>query len=233
MAFTVHKPAGIPTLPPHADPGGDCVARRLVASQPERAHVPFPEGFLAGVLHRLDVCTSGAVWVADDAAELQQLRALFAAHALRKTYVLQAARDVPWDVHETAAPIAHDRRHKKRMVVARGKDTPHRGKWLTARTRFARLSEGPHPLFVARIETGVMHQIRVHAASLGLALAGDRLYGGGAPVEAGGGFHLHHIGLVGPDGLATDAVTWPAWARCALSDDVAAQLHHQPWPPPR
>jgi hypothetical protein len=50
------------------------------------------------------------------------------------------------------------------------------------------------------MSTGVTHQIRVHAAFAGLALAGDRLYGGGGsepdwPVP----FLLHHLGLRGPD----------------------------------
>ena len=53
----------------------------------------------------------------------------------------------------------------------------------------------------ARMSTGVMHQIRLHAASIGLALAGDRLYGGGAwtfPRPDGAHFALHHIGISGP-----------------------------------
>ena len=57
------------------------------------------------------------------------------------------------------------------------------------------------------MRTGVMHQIRVHAAFLGLALAGDRLYGGGP-----GGFRLHHVGLSGGR-WSTSSVPLPAWAR--------------------
>jgi 23S rRNA-/tRNA-specific pseudouridylate synthase len=61
-----------------------------------------------------------------------------------------------------------------------------------------------------------MHQIRAHAAFLGLSLLGDKLYGGGhTPEDAPHGvtFFLHHMGLTSPDGVVkTDAVPTPKWA---------------------
>ena len=94
------------------------------------------------------------------------------------------------------------------MDVRRGQDTPHRGRWLPASTALRRVGAGGGlGLWEAVITTGVMHQIRVHAAFVGLALAGDRLYGGGAPLDAavvpglpdGVPFLLHHVGLQGED----------------------------------
>ena len=57
--------------------------------------------------------------------------------------------------------------------------------------------------------TGVMHQVRVHAAFVGIPILGDRRYGGGPEVD--GGFRLHHRGFVGPDGLHTDPIPEPSW----------------------
>lgn len=96
------------------------------------------------------------------------------------------------------------------MVIQRGKETAHRGRWYPAHTVFRRV-EGS--LFEAVIVTGVTHQIRVHAAFLGIALKGDRIYGGGAPdpgqpPEAP--FQLHHLGLSGA-GFKTDPVPAPGW----------------------
>lgn len=196
---------------PHADPSGDCVLKRLLASQPSRRDLSFPQGFEAGIAHRLDISTSGALVVADDPDELASIREAFKSGALRKTYRLRAARSVPWDRNRCDRPIAHDRRRKKRMVVKRGENTPHRGKWLPAETAFRRIGGD---LFEAEMRSGVMHQIRVHAAFLGIPLLGDSLYGGGQPpadAPEGLRYFLHHQGLVGPD-LQTAEVPLPAWA---------------------
>ena len=211
---TLFKPAGIPTLRPHADPLGDCVVQRLLREEPHRADLDWPAGFEGGIAHRLDVSTSGAIVAADTVAELARIREAFASGALRKTYRFRSRKKVPWTENSCELAIAHDRRRKGRMVVQRGSNTPHRGKWWSASTTFTQL-EGS--LWQAVITTGVMHQIRVHAAFLGLSLAGDRRYGGGDPLpEApeGTDFLLHHIGLVGPQ-ITTDPVLLPSWAETA------------------
>lgn len=96
------------------------------------------------------------------------------------------------------------------MVVQRGPDTPHRGRWYPASTSF-RVVDGT--LVAAVITTGVMHQIRVHAAFLGISLLGDRRYGGPdhtTPPPEGVTFFLHHVGLRGA-GFSTATVPDPAW----------------------
>lgn len=210
MATTILKPAGRPVFPPHDAPAGPSVLRDLLDAEPARATLAWPEGFEGGIAHRLDTSTSGALLVADDPDELALLRQAFADGHLVKTYVLRAAKEVPWDTHRCDRPMAHDARRKARMIVQRGADTPHRGRWYPASTTFRRL--GDH-LWEVAITTGVMHQIRAHAAFVGLPIAGDRLYGGGpTPADAppGATFLLHHVGLTGP-GITTAPVPLPAW----------------------
>jgi 23S rRNA pseudouridine1911/1915/1917 synthase len=200
-AFTLDKPAGLPVLPPHADPSGDCLLARLRVARPDVDAHEWPAGFPAGIAHRLDTPTSGQIVVARTPADLARIRASFRQRHFVKHYVFLTRKDVDWDSHAIDARLAHDRSRKDRMVVERGRDTPHRGRWYEARTVFERAgaAEG---LFAwrATMSTGVTHQIRVHAAFAGLALAGDRLYGGGAP-DSGWPvpFLLHHLGLEGPD----------------------------------
>lgn len=211
MWTTRYKPSGEPVFPPHDDPGGPCVLASLLAEQPWRAEIAWPSGFEGGICHRLDTSTSGAVLVADTLDALHAAREAFRAGTLTKTYRLRAARAPTWSENRCVAAIGHDPRKRDRMVVQRGPSTPHRGRWLPADTRFRRLAGD---LLEAVITTGVMHQIRVHAAFLGVPLAGDRIYGGGlTPPDAppGATFLLHHVGLVG-GGLATDPVPLPAWA---------------------
>lgn len=207
MATTLAKPPGMTVFPRHGEPDAPCLLSALLEREPWRAGLPWPEGFEAGIAHRLDVFTSGAILVADSPEELASIRAAFGGKRLEKTYLLWAAREVSWDSNRIARPIAHDRRKRGRMVVQRGERTPHRGKWYAAETWFQRV-EGQ--LFRATMRTGVMHQIRVHAAFLGIPLLGDRRYGGGDPAAGEDGYRLHHVGLKG-GGLSTDPVPPPAW----------------------
>jgi len=209
------KPAGLPVFAPHGVPDGDCLLSRWLQAAPEQAQLAWPEGFAGGIAHRLDTPTSGMVLAARTLTDLDRLRTMFGEGALEKCYRLVTARDVPWDDHVVQTLIAHDKRRKDRMIVQRGRATPHRGKWYPAHTCFRRL--GPVAggwLWEAVITTGVMHQIRVHAASVGIPLLGDKRYGGGAPPERQAvDFFLHHLGLLGP-GLAPPEVPvpdfWPA-----------------------
>jgi 23S rRNA pseudouridine1911/1915/1917 synthase len=215
---TVFKPAGLPVFPPRGDPSGDCVLSRLLGEEPWRAEAGWPDGFAGGIAHRLDGSTTGALVVADDVAELEWVRGLFATHQLVKTYRFLASREVAWDENVCSAAIGHAPRHRGRMVVQRGRSTPHRGRWYPAETRLQRVAG---PLFEARMRTGVMHQIRVHAAFVGIPLLGDRRYGGGAPpadAPAGVTFFLHHLGIRGPEGLHTDPVPLPPWASPTPAD---------------
>ncbi len=206
----LEKPAGLPTLRPNADPSGDCLLARAVIDHPAQAQVDWPLGFDGGILHRLDTLTSGLVVAATSLDGFERGRAAFAAHRLQKVYRFLTARDVPWHHHVVEHPISHDKRKKSRMVWLRGQGTPHRGKWLPARTELRRLGRrGDLHLWEAVISTGVMHQIRVHAASVGLPLLGDRIYGGGP----GDRFYLHHERIDGwfePTPVVPLPDDWPA-----------------------
>lgn len=207
------KPPGVPVFPPHADPAGDCLLARLLAARPEQGAQAWPEGFEGGLAHRLDNSTSGLVLAARDLASLVWIRGLFQERRLEKTYSLLSAREVPWTENATSLPIGHDPRRKGRMVVRRGANTPCRGAWLPAETHFKRLERRALGWrFQARMRSGVMHQIRVHAAFLGIVLLGDHTYGGGPALDLpslpGVPFLLHHHRIAGP-GLDLPAAPLP------------------------
>ena len=194
--WTVYnKPSGIPVFPPHADPDGDCLLHRIELPDEE-----WPPGFQGGLAHRLDTPTSGQLLAAATREDLDWIRGLFSTGRLRKVYRFVSDGEVSWDEHVVDTPIAHDKRKRSKMIVQRGKNTPHRGKWYCAHTEFKRM--GPTlnggSVWQAVITTGVMHQIRVHAAWVGLPLRGDQRYGGGQPVMNKTPFFLHHVGLSGP-----------------------------------
>lgn len=209
---TLDKPAGLPVFPPHADAQGDCVLARLLADQPWRGETAWPEGFEGGIAHRLDTSTSGALLVADNLEELARIRDCFREHRFVKTYLFLAGKDVPWDRNGCDKPLAHAKKKRGRMVAQRGHHTAHRGKWYPATTAFERIRGR---LFRATMSSGVTHQVRVHAAFIGIPLAGDPVYGGGSlpsSVPPGVTFLLHHVGLRGPEGFITLPVPQPGWA---------------------
>jgi RluA family pseudouridine synthase len=110
------------------------------------------------LVHRLDTPTSGVVLFAKTAEAAARLSALFAAGEIRKTYLAILEGEV----------------REERVV-----ETPVQGK--SARTAFRpRSGDGSTTLVEVDIETGRTHQIRVHAASIGHPVAGDRRYGSGA-----------------------------------------------------
>lgn len=201
------KPAGLPVFPPHADPGGDCLLGWLLAHAPDQGTHEFPKGFAGGLAHRLDTSTSGVVLAARSPEALARARAAFADKRLSKTYQLLTAGDPPWREHTIDAPIAHHKRRKGRMVVQRGRSTAHRGKWYPASTSFRALRPG---CWEVSMRSGVMHQIRVHAGFAGLAILGDRRYGGAHLPDGlapeGTEFALHHVGFTG---LSEDAPRLP------------------------
>ncbi len=204
------KPAGLPVFPPHQDPGGPSLLAWLLAERPAWPR-GFPRGFEGGLAHRLDTGTSGVVLAARSPEVLAEVRAAFAAGALRKTYRFLTRKQVPWRDHHVTTQLAHHPRRRDRMVPRRGSGTKKRGRWYDADTRLHHLGG---PIWQAVITTGVMHQVRLHAASVGLALAGDRLYGGGTEPPAGAPdgvpFALHHLGLEGA-GLRSPTLDPPQW----------------------
>lgn len=187
----VWKPPGLPVFPPHADPGGDCVLARLLATRSDRS-AEWPEGFAGGIAHRLDNATSGLLLVARTPADLPPLRALFREGRLRKLYRFRATVP-PAPPRVIEVPLAHHPRRKDRMVAQRGPRTAHRGRWYPAWTALRHL-EGVW--WEAEIRTGVMHQVRVHAAFAGVALDGDPIYG--VPERAQLPYALHHSRVVAP-----------------------------------
>lgn len=147
----------------------------------------WPTGFEGGIAHRLDTRTDGLMVVARTPEMLLELRREFSEGLLRKFYRFESNGDVPFRKQRCTLPIAHHARKSDRMVVQKGHQSRHRGKWYPAWTEFCWLEANT---WQAEIRTGVMHQIRVHAAALGLPLDGDTIYGG-----AEGEFRLQHIGI--------------------------------------
>jgi 23S rRNA pseudouridine1911/1915/1917 synthase len=122
-----------------------------------------------GLVHRLDKDTSGLLVVAATmAAHVELVRAL-AERRIRRGYLaLAEGRMVAGRTIDV--PIGRDPHHRTRQAVR--EDGRRAVTHVRVRERFR-----AHTLVHAELETGRTHQIRVHMASIGHPLAGDRRYG--------------------------------------------------------
>lgn len=172
--IVVDKAPGLVVHPGAGHPDGTLV-NGLLARYPEIASVGQPGR--PGIVHRLDVGTSGLLVVARSALAHDVLVAALSARDVGRVY-----RTVVWGhpanpVGVIDAPIGRDHRDPLRMaVVVDGKP---------ARTHYRVLRTYRDPVEAAelecRLETGRTHQIRVHLAAIGHPVVGDTTYGGGRP----------------------------------------------------
>ena len=168
--LVVDKPSGMAV---HPSPGFEAgtMTDELVRRFPKMAVVGSKER--PGVVHRLDVETSGVMVFALSQRAYLKLRKSFEGHfEVRKAY-LAVLHGAPKERRGTLDTLIGRRADKKRMkVVEPG------GEGQRAVTHWEVLSKhGGLALVEFRIDTGRTHQIRVHAAHLGHPVLGDRLYG--------------------------------------------------------
>ena len=152
----VDKPSGVIV---HPAPGHEtgALTDALVRRFPGMAHVGSAER--PGVVHRLDIETSGVMVFAKTQGAYLDLRRQFESHrTVGKTYLA----------------VVHGSPRPKSGTI----DEPVGRERQSAVTHWETL--GRHDgisLVEFKIDTGRMHQIRIHAASLGCPIVGDRLYG--------------------------------------------------------
>lgn len=125
-----------------------------------------------GIVHRLDMDTTGILVAAKDEASLASLAAQFQEHTTEKCYLAIVHGAVARASGKIVSTIGRHPTDRKKMAF----NPPHGGKeavtfWKVAR-RFAKMT-----LLEVRIETGRTHQIRVHLSHEGMPIVGDPLYG--------------------------------------------------------
>ncbi len=167
--LVVDKPAGLPVHPAPGHPEHTLVNAVLAyLSIPSDAN----DSLRPGIVHRLDMDTSGVMLVARNRPARDNLVEQFKSHSVVKVYLVLVMGHLSPEIGVIEAPIGRDPSNRKRMaVVAEGEGRP-------ARTEYRVLKYiGNYSLLEVTPETGRTHQIRVHLAAIGHPVLGDATYG--------------------------------------------------------
>jgi len=173
--LVVDKPAGVPV---HALAPGEkgSLLSAVAARHPEIAGVG-EGGLRSGVVHRLDVDTSGAVLFATEDATFRRLRAAFAAHRVQKRYrVIILGELAGAGAFECGLVVARHRPARVRVVEAERAAVDQGVRRAKLSWRALELLVGA-TLVEVNLETGFLHQIRATFAHAGYPVAGDVVYG--------------------------------------------------------
>jgi 23S rRNA pseudouridine1911/1915/1917 synthase len=162
--LVVDKPAGLVVHPGHGHAQGTLVhalAGKIAGGDPERP----------GIVHRLDRDTSGLMVAALSEAAHERLQELVRERALERTYLALVRGRPRSRTGRIEAQIGRDRGDPTRISM--DTDSPR-----DAITHFEVERLWPeHALLRVKLETGRMHQIRVHLAAIDLPVVGDQTYG--------------------------------------------------------
>ena len=124
-----------------------------------------------GIVHRLDKETSGIIVIAKDDNSYHDLVRQFKDREIEKYYLALLSGSLKENKGEINAAIGRSISDRKKMstMTKKGKE---------ALTKFEVIERfGPATMAKVRIITGRTHQIRVHFASIGNSVLGDRTYG--------------------------------------------------------
>jgi 23S rRNA pseudouridine1911/1915/1917 synthase len=169
--LAINKPAGMVT---HPSPGHDSgtLVNALLGRGDRDAYGSLAGTDRPGIVHRLDRDTSGLLLVARNDPAQRALMAQISARRVKKTYLALVGGAPPAEVGRIEAPIGRDPFRRTRMAVVPD------GRPATTGYRVRERFHG-WTLLELDLVTGRTHQLRVHLASIGHAIAGDPVYASG------------------------------------------------------
>ncbi|MBI2875608.1 MAG: RluA family pseudouridine synthase [Candidatus Tectomicrobia bacterium] len=192
----INKPAGLVVHPGAGNPTGTLV-NALLYHCPDLSGIGGVER--PGIVHRLDKETSGLLVVAKDDLTHRGLARQWEDRSIRRRYLALVKGRVAPEKGRIETLIGRHPVERKKMAVVRQKGR-------VAITEYQILERwADFSLLELHLRTGRTHQIRVHLASRGHPVVGDRVYG--RRTEGQGQPLPVQAALEGLHGLALHAAT--------------------------
>lgn len=124
-----------------------------------------------GIVHRLDMNTSGLMLVAKNDKSHNFLAKCLKEHSINRIYYSLVEGNIKNDSGTIDAPLGRSEKdRKKRAVTYKNSKTAVTNYWVVERY-------GSYTLVKLKLETGRTHQIRVHMKYIGHPVVGDDVYG--------------------------------------------------------
>jgi 23S rRNA pseudouridine1911/1915/1917 synthase len=169
--IVLNKPKGLVVHPAPGHWSGTLVNGLLYHCQDSLSGI---NGLLRpGIVHRIDMDTSGLLIVAKNDQAHQALAEQLKDHSLSRVYEAIVVGNIKADTGTISAPIGRHPVDRKKMAVTEKNSRPA----VTHYQVLARYAGYTH--LQLRLETGRTHQIRVHLSWQNHPIVGDAVYGRG------------------------------------------------------
>ena len=207
LLIAIEKPPGMVVHPTYRNWSGTLLNGLLW-------HVRGRPGIQPSIITRLDKDTSGVVLVALTAEVHARVQRDSIAGRVRKQY-LAVVRGTPTPAcGSITLPLGRSLEDRRRVVVTPAGQHCH--------TTYELLSSAAgHSLVRCELHTGRTHQIRVHLASQGWPIAGDRVYGASEPIVGRQALHAWRVTFTHPE------TSEPLEIEAALPPDLQQLLADQ------
>jgi len=191
----VYKPSGLLVHPINANRERNAanweqtLADWLIKKYPEIKSVGDDPGTRPGIVHRLDRETSGIMLIPRNQEYFDYFKNLFKTRQIKKTYFALTAGKFKDGEGVIDKPIGIKSGSVKRSVHSEKMKKNAVTRYKVKKTSGA--GEDCVSLVEVFPETGRTHQIRVHLASIGHPVLGDKLYGGKKGKQGASRLMLH------------------------------------------
>jgi len=167
--LAVNKPAGMVVHPAPGHYSGTLV-NRILYFYPDI--ISSGDKLRPGIVHRLDKETSGTLIIAKNEYAYLSLSNQFKKRTIQKNYLAIVNGNIEKDSGIISLPIGRHVKDRKKMSTKSKKSRIAETRWqVKERLKGATLID-------VDLKTGRTHQIRVHCASIGHPVMGDKVYGG-------------------------------------------------------